>query len=109
MNLFRAILGGAREISPDTNEKRYVGKEHILLDVRNPQEYSAEHIAGAINIPLNKLQKRIKELPADQPIVCVSRDGRRGHDAAELLEQAGYSAVNILGGMQAWRKHSGKR
>lgn len=107
MNLFRAIVGGAKEISPANYVKRFNGGDHTLVDVRNPQEFSAEHIEGAINIPLNKLAKRMKELAKDRPVVCVSRDGVRGHAAAEMLEQAGYNATNLLGGMLAWRKNGG--
>lgn len=105
MNLFRAILGGAKEISPGTYVKQYSNTPHVLLDVRSPQEFSAEAIKGAVNIPLNKLSKRLKELPKDQPVVCVSRDGIRGHEAAVLLQQAGFTATNLLGGMIAWRKN----
>ncbi len=107
MNLFRAIIGGVKEIKPDKYTKHYLNSEHILLDVRNPREFGNEHIEGATNIPFNKLSKRLKELPKGQPIVCISRDGVRGREAAYLLQNAGYDVANMIGGFMAWRKSGG--
>ncbi|NDJ84417.1 MAG: rhodanese-like domain-containing protein [Chloroflexi bacterium] len=104
MNILRTLFGGVKEISPEKYHQAYETQEHILLDVRNPSEFTAEHIDGAVNIPLNKLQKKLKTLPQDRPIICVSRSGDRGREATDLLHHAGYNAANLAGGILAWRK-----
>lgn len=106
MNLVRAILGGVPEISPVSYEKRYGNKEHLIVDLRNSNMFDGGHIDGAINIPFSKLDKKLKALPKNQPIVCVCQDGTRGREATDMLLKAGYSVTNLAGGMQAWRKHS---
>ncbi|MDW8325999.1 MAG: rhodanese-like domain-containing protein [Anaerolineales bacterium] len=74
----------------------------LLLDVREPEEYRAGHIAGAKLIPLGELSRRLNELPQNREIVCVCRSGSRSHSAARQLIKSGYNAVNLRGGMLAW-------
>lgn len=104
MNILRAILGGVKELNPVAYNKQYGQAMHTVLDVRNPKEFADDHIEGAVNIPLNKLPKKLDKLPKDQPIVCVSRDGIRGREAADLLQQNGFKSANIAGGMVEWRR-----
>lgn len=107
MNLFRALVGGVKEVSCQKYQQRYAGVEHVLLDVRSPQEFEDERIEGAVNIPLNKLPKKLKSIPKDQPVVCVSRNGDRGREAAYLLQNAGFDAIYLVGGILRWRKDGG--
>ena len=80
-----------------------VGQEPLfLLDVREPYEYAAGHIDGAVNIPLGTLQARIGELPRDVLIVCVCRSGRRSLQAVHLLRDCGYGARSLDTGMIGW-------
>lgn len=74
----------------------------FLLDVREPEEYSAGHIAGATLIPLGQLAQRINELPRDREIICVCHSGSRSSSATRHLVSAGLNAVNLHGGMIAW-------
>lgn len=78
----------------------------FLLDVRQPDEYSAGHIAGATLIPLGELNARLNKLPKDREIICVCRSGNRSSTATRQLTAAGYNAVNLRGGMNAWQ-HAG--
>lgn len=58
-----------------------------LIDVREPQEFASGTFRGAINFPINTLEKRIDELPADKPIVFFCGAGGRSgeaHDMAKL-------------------------
>ncbi len=104
MNILRGILGGVKEVDAQSYHRQFDGLTHVILDVRNPQEYADAHIMGAINIPMSKLKKKIDILPADKPIVCVCRNGLQGREAAFFLQQNGYKAANILGGMQQWKR-----
>jgi sulfur dioxygenase len=79
----------------------------LLLDVREPEEYSGElgHIAGSILIPLKDLTARVGELDPykDRPIVAVCRAGVRSTTAAAILTGMGFQRVsNLRGGMLDW-------
>lgn len=75
----------------------------MVVDVREPREYSQGHIAEAELIPLSKILSDDVKLPADRQIILVCRTGRRSKRAAAALHQIGCMNVQILqGGMQAW-------
>jgi rhodanese-related sulfurtransferase len=73
----------------------------VVLDVREPVEWAHGHIDGAIHIPLSLLPVRLEELPAAQTLV-VCRVGGRSAQAVMWLQQQGYDAVNLAGGMLDW-------
>lgn len=79
----------------------------ILLDVREPDEWSAGHAPGAVHVPLGELPARTAELaalPDDQPVYVVCRSGGRSARAAAWLNAAGLvDAVNVAGGMKSWQ------
>lgn len=77
----------------------------LLLDVREPDEYSAVHAPDAKLIPLGQLSSRLPEIATykDKPIVVMCRSGRRSAQAVSLLKEAGYTQVsNVKGGIQSW-------
>ncbi len=89
----------------DLNERREQGNAPFVLDVRQPEEYEAANIGGAL-IPLGDLPDRIGELEPhrnDDMIVVHCRSGARSARAVEYLQQQGYTnAVNLHGGIHAW-------
>ncbi|MGE5225112.1 MAG: rhodanese-like domain-containing protein [Omnitrophica WOR_2 bacterium] len=76
----------------------------VILDVRQPEEYREGHISGAKLIPLGELTKRMGELPKNREIICVCESGSRSSVATRQLISAGYSAVNLRGGMAGWQR-----
>ena len=82
---------------------RRVDEGAVLLDVREPDEWSAGHAPDAVHVPLAALAASVDELDKDRPIVAVCRVGGRSERAASVLLQRGYDAVNLAGGMQAWQ------
>lgn len=74
----------------------------VLLDVREPDEWVAGHAPGAVHVPLGELARRVGDLPQGGELHVVCRSGGRSAQATRALNQAGYSAVNVAGGMQAW-------
>lgn len=76
--------------------------DHVLLDVREPNEWEAGHAPDAWFWPLSKLDGVRAELPLDRAIVCICRSGHRSANATELLRSWGLEAFNFEGGMQAW-------
>jgi rhodanese-related sulfurtransferase len=74
----------------------------VFLDVREPAEWRAGHIEGALHIPLADVPARLGELPAESEVVVVCRSGGRSARATGWLVQNGYDVVNLEGGMGAW-------
>lgn len=73
-----------------------------VVDVRDPNEWEAGRIEGALHIPVDDLAERVGELDRDRPVVAVCRSGNRSGRAAEWLREEGFDAENLEGGMQAW-------
>ena len=82
----------------------------VVLDVRTADEFSDGHIEGAVNIDQaqsNFIQKVKAAVSADKTIAVYCRSGRRSASAAGRLAAEGYKAVNLKGGILAW-KEAGK-
>ncbi len=75
-----------------------------FINVCTPDEYSAKHIEGVKNLPLDELASRVNELKDKKTIYVHCRSGNRSKRAIEVLEQLGMQAelVNVEGGMMAW-------
>ncbi|VAW75925.1 DedA family protein, putative [hydrothermal vent metagenome] len=85
----------------DTNENM------LVLDVRTAGDFVGEqsHIEGAVNIPVEELQKRMDELSdyLERPVAIVCRTDRRSAKAELLLAEEGFADVHIVrGGMTKW-------
>jgi adenylyltransferase/sulfurtransferase len=79
------------------------GATPLLLDVREPQEYAINRIAGAQLIPISDLARRIGELDPARPTVVYCKIGERSARAVELLRGLGFRDVrNLLGGIRRW-------
>ncbi len=76
----------------------------FLLDVRQPAEYEAGHIEGAVNVPLREVAQNLEKLPGlDAPIVVYCKSGHRGALGLTALKLLGYENVrNLYGGIMAW-------
>lgn len=75
----------------------------FVVDVRAIDEYEAGHLAGAMHIPLGRLEERLGELDPNRPVVLQCQAGGRSSIAASLLEARGFSSVtNLAGGYTAW-------
>ena len=76
----------------------------LVVDVRQPGEWSAGHIDGALHISGGELPSRIEEVPKDRPVATICGSGYRSSVSASLLLQHGHRDVtNVLGGMSAWK------
>jgi rhodanese-related sulfurtransferase len=106
MDFFKQLLGGGGNgVSAQEAQARLSGQDApLLIDVRQPDEYRAGHIRGAKLIPLDQLDKRMKELPHDREILCVCRSGARSGAATRQLKAAGFNTLNLSGGMMAWQR-----
>ena len=89
-------------------EKLKIDKDMIVLDVRTPEELIGPlgKIDSAINIPVQVLEQRITELEPykNKEIIVICRTQNRSAVAVSILEENGYKAKNVLGGMTEFRK-----
>jgi rhodanese-related sulfurtransferase len=76
--------------------------EATAVDVRQDYEWEAGHIAGAIHVPLEQLPARAGELDRERPLIMQCRTGSRSAMATAALREAGFEALNLEGGLQAW-------
>jgi hydroxyacylglutathione hydrolase len=77
----------------------------FIVDVREPQEYAAFHIPGAVSIPQSQLADRLAELPRDGDLLVVCQSGMRSERATRFLRQQGFvNAVNLVGGSGGWKE-----
>jgi DMSO/TMAO reductase YedYZ molybdopterin-dependent catalytic subunit len=74
----------------------------LLIDVREPGEWQAGHVAQAWLLPMGQVARHRDDLPQDRQIVVVCRSGGRSAAVAEALRAWGLDAVNLSGGMTAW-------
>jgi len=97
-----------RNITPEELKKRIQKQResrYILLDVRQPKEYSQAHIPGAKLIPLPELESRLQEIPEARELVFYCRSGSRSMAGAEFVadsEIAQGDIYNLSGGITAW-------
>jgi rhodanese-related sulfurtransferase len=78
-----------------------------VLDVRNPDEYAAAHLPGAVLIPLPELVVRQDEIPSGDPLYVICAVGGRSLTAAKALVESGRSAVSVAGGTNGWIERGG--
>lgn len=79
-----------------------VGNGATLIDVREPKEREAGYIPGSVNIPLNDLRSRLKELPENEMLYVTCQVGLRGYLAARILAEHGFRVKNLDGGWKTY-------
>lgn len=79
------------------------GEDMLILDVREYDEFRAGHLPGAVNVPMETLDEKIKDFSKDKMTIVYSRTGRRSYIASEKLNGNGFAKVrNLLGGIAIW-------
>src|SRR3954452_17774556 len=79
-----------------------VPADAVVLDVREDDEWAAGHIDGATHIRMGDVPARLDEVPDGDPVYVTCRGGGRSARVAAWLNQNGYDAVNVGGGMGEW-------
>lgn len=93
------ILKGKMKIAQWRDIEKISLAKTTLLDVRTSEECSEGYIKGAMNIPLDELRSRIKEIPKEKDVLIYCAVGLRGYIASRILAQYGFSNVlNLSGG-----------
>lgn len=73
----------------------------VILDVREPDEFAAGHVEGAVNYSVQLLLRGIlPDIPKDEEVVTYCRSGNRSGMAQSILRQHGFTNVVNAGGLQ---------
>lgn len=79
----------------------------VLVDVREPHEFSAGHVPGSVNHPLSRFDPR--QLPVGERVVLICGSGKRSASAVSRAREAGLIAVrHYPGGVSGWRREGGQ-
>ena len=105
--LWPTLQRGAQGGAISANEAvRLINREKaVVIDVCEPEEFAAGHVAGARSVPLATLEGA-KGLPSNKalPLVVVCASGARATRAVTQLRKAGYANAQALaGGLKTWR------
>ncbi len=103
--LFDSAFKKYTSISPLLAVSKMNTTDTLILDVREPDEFSQKHIENAINTPLSKLSEQLSKLESQKstPILVACQSGSRSASAGKILTKAGFDQVFVItGGMQAW-------
>ncbi len=91
-------LAGGRRVSQDVVLQK-IKAGATVVDVRTPGEYQTGAYPGAVNIPVQELDRRMGELRKDRPIVVYCASGMRSASAERLLRARGFTDVVNGGGL----------
>jgi rhodanese-related sulfurtransferase len=93
------------EITPtEFVARRERGESLTLLDVREEWELGVASVPDVVHIPMGEVADRLGELERGREVVVLCRSGRRSLQVAIFLQQNGFQAVNLAGGILAWSR-----
>ncbi|WP_280587617.1 rhodanese-like domain-containing protein [Halorubrum sp. Boch-26] len=101
-----------RILPAELDERLGTDDEPVLLDIRPESEYDRAAIDASRNVPVyddlrggdeSTLRRRLDELPDDREIVAVCKMGIVAKRATRVLDDAGYDASTLAGGMSGWK------
>ena len=98
MGFLSNLFGG-----PKVDLKQLVKEGAIILDVRTPAEFNGGHVKGAVNIPLQQIEKAVSKFKKEQVIITCCASGMRSGSAKSFLKSKGFSNVHNGGGWTSLR------
>ena len=92
-------------ITPQTAAEWIRTGKAVLIDVREPDEFRAEHIALAVSMPLSSVSGLLDGLPDDRPVIFQCQKGGRGAAACDIAStgRGNRPVYNLAGGIEAWK------
>ncbi len=105
MSFFRHLMGGGVPAVEVQQAAELQGDDGgaLIIDVREPNEYTQIRAKGAVLLPLGRLNNRVRDLPRDRELLMMCRTGARSQNATQFLQAQGFENVtNISGGVMAW-------
>ena len=104
-DFFESAFKKFATISPLLAVAKMNNEDTVIIDVREPLEFTESHIENAINAPLSKLPEQLPSLEKYKktPMLISCQTGARSATAGKLLTKAGFEQVFVItGGMAAW-------
>jgi rhodanese-related sulfurtransferase len=95
-------MSGTPEI--DIEQFAAVRSEGTVVDVREPYEYVAGHVDGALLVPMGQLAARLHEIDRNRPVYVICATGNRSLAMTDLLLARGFRAWSVAGGTSAWAR-----
>jgi rhodanese-related sulfurtransferase len=93
-----------RNLTPHQVQAALAANDILLIDVREPSEFAAERIHGALNFPLSTFDPAALPRSGDQLVVLSCGSGKRSAMAVERCQKAGHSIdAHLAGGIAAWK------
>ena len=94
---------------PDLLDRQASSQNIVVVDVRASGEYKSGHVPGAINIPHDKLDKKLDKLSQADSVVLYCFNGKRTRQAEQtLLDNHFENVFHLEGGLTSWRQHGRK-
>jgi rhodanese-related sulfurtransferase len=90
------------EVTPEQAQAAIAEDKAQLIDVREPDEWDAGRIDGALHLPLDQLQFNLTKIDSDRPVIFQCRVGGRSLMAAQALRGVGIDAYSMAGGLLRW-------
>jgi len=95
---------GMKAVTVEELAEKLAQGRPVLIDVREPWEFSGGHLKGAVNVPLGQLADRLGKFDARADTYVICQSGHRSATAVGLLKRAGFeNAYSVKGGTSAWR------
>jgi rhodanese-related sulfurtransferase len=90
------------EVTPEHTAEALADGSAQVIDVREPYEREAGHIAGSRHVGLQDLAAQADTVDRDRPVIFQCRSGARSLMAAQAFRRAGYDAWSMAGGLEQW-------
>jgi rhodanese-related sulfurtransferase len=90
------------EVTPEHTAEALADGSAQLIDVREPYEREAGHVAGSRHVELQDLAAQAETIDRDRPVIFQCRSGSRSLMAAQAFRRAGYDAWSMAGGLEQW-------
>lgn len=103
--IFSELQRGGKSLSCRELTALVNAEQGVIVDVRAHKDFAAGHIVDALNIPYEKLAERMVELDKHKAktIIVVDALGQHAGSVCRELQQAGFSAAKLAGGISSWR------
>ncbi len=86
----------------DVDQLAVARADGVVLDVRERAEFVEGHVPGAVLVPMGQLPAQMGECDRDRDIYVICTSGNRSSAMTDLLRDAGFDAVSVAGGTNAW-------
>lgn len=74
----------------------------LVIDIREPWEYVAGHVPGAVPLPMSRIGAYLDQIPTDRDVYVICQTGNRSRAITDLLVARHHTAYSVNGGTSAW-------